>query len=76
MRQITVFENQKDFCFRNHELLRVLINYKGIIRTDIEANIQFYRVVSQLSLKNTMFKFIKINKIHTNINDSKFTFRS
>ena len=40
-----VFEKQKDYCFRNYEVLRVLINYIGIIRNDIETNIQFYRVV-------------------------------
>ena len=40
-----VFEKRKDTCFRNYELLRVLINYNGIIRNDIEENIKFYRVV-------------------------------
>ena len=39
-----------------------MINNNGIIRNDIEANIQKYYV-------------IKINTIHTNINDSKLTFR-
>ena len=47
-----------------------LINYNSIIRTNIEANIQFYRVVRVIP-KNTMFKLIKINKIHTKINDSE-----
>ena len=51
-----------------------LINYNGIIRTNIEANIQFYRVVRVIP-KNTMFKLIKINKIHTKINDSELKFR-
>ena len=40
-----VFEKPKDNCFRNYEVLRVLIKYNGIIRTDIEENIKFYRVV-------------------------------
>ena len=40
-----VFEKQKDYCFGKYEALRVLIKYKGIIRNDIEENIQFYRVV-------------------------------
>ena len=40
-----VFEKQIDNCFRNYEVLRVLINYNGIISNDIEENIQFYRVV-------------------------------
>ena len=73
MRQI-MFLKSKDNCFRNYEILRVLIKYNGIIRNDIEVNIKFYRIVRVIP-KNTMFKFIKINKIHTNINDSKFSFR-
>ena len=40
-----VFENRKDNCFRNYEVLRILIKYIGIIRNDIEGNIKFYRVV-------------------------------
>ena len=40
-----VFEKRKDNCFRNYEVLLVLIKYNGIIRNDIEENIQFYRVV-------------------------------
>ena len=40
-----VFEKQKDNCFRNYEVLGVLIKYYGIIRNDIEENIKFYRVV-------------------------------
>ena len=40
-----VFEKRKDNCFRNYEVLRVLIKYDGIIRNDIEENIKFYRVV-------------------------------
>ena len=69
-----VFEKRKDNNFRNYEVLRVLIKYNGIIRNDIEENIQFYRV-GRVIPQNTMFKFIKINKIHTNINDSKVSFR-
>ena len=67
-------KKQKDYCFRNYEVLPFFINYKGIIRNNIEANVQFYRVVRVIP-KNTLFKFIKINKIHTNLNDSKLTFR-
>ena len=55
-----VFEKQKDYCFRNYEVLRVLIKYNGIIRNDIEENIKFYRVVRVIP-QNTMFKLIKIN---------------
>ena len=40
-----VFEEQKDNCFRNYKVLRVLIKFNGIIRNDIEENIKFYRVV-------------------------------
>ena len=40
-----VFEKRKDNCFRNYEVLRVLIKYNGIIRNDKEENIKFYRVV-------------------------------
>ena len=40
-----VFEKQKDNCFRNYKVLRVLIKFNGIIRNDIEENIKFYRVV-------------------------------
>ena len=40
-----VFEKPKDTCFRNYEVLRVLIKYNGNIRNDIEENIKFYRVV-------------------------------
>ena len=40
-----VFEKRKDNCFRNYEVLRVLIKNNGIIRNDIEENIKFYRVV-------------------------------
>ena len=40
-----VFEKQKDNCFRNCEVLRVLIKYNGILRNNIEENIKFYRVV-------------------------------
>ena len=46
-----VFEKQNDYCFRNYELLRVLINNKGIIRNEIESNIQFYRVVRVIPQK-------------------------
>ena len=76
MRQIMVLKSEKTiiYCFRNYVFLRVLIKYNGIIRNDIEENIKFYRVVRVIP-PNTMFKRIKINKIHTNINDSKLTFR-
>ena len=36
-----VFEKRKDNCFRNYEVLWVLIKYNGIIRNDIEGNINF-----------------------------------
>ena len=36
-----VFEKRKDNCFRNYEVLRVLIKCNGIIRNDIEENIKF-----------------------------------
>ena len=34
-----VFEERKETCFRNYEVLLVLIKYNGIIRNDIEENI-------------------------------------
>ena len=40
-----VFEKRTDNCFRNYEVLRVLIKYDGIIRNDIEENNKIYRVV-------------------------------
>ena len=40
-----VFKKRKDTCFRNYEVLRVLIKYNGIIRNDIMENIKFYTVV-------------------------------
>ena len=40
-----VFEKRIDNCFRNYEVLRVLIKYNGNISNDIEENNQFYRVV-------------------------------
>ena len=40
-----VFEKRKDNCFRNYEVLRVLIRYNGIIRNALEENIKSYRVV-------------------------------
>ena len=46
-----VFEKRKDYCFRNYKVLQVLINYNGIIRNDIEANIQFYIVVRVIPQK-------------------------
>ena len=47
-----IFVKRKDYCFRNYEVLLVLINYNGIIRNDIlEANIQFYRVVRVIPQK-------------------------
>ena len=60
-----VFEKRKDNCFRNYEVLRVLIKYNGIIRSNIEENIKFYRVVRVIPQKYYV-KFIKINKTHTN----------
>ena len=39
------FEKRKDNCFRNYEVLGVLVKNNGIIRNDIEENIKFYRVV-------------------------------
>ena len=47
-----VFEKRKDNCFRNYEVLRVLIKYNGILRNDIEENIKFYRVVRVVPPKN------------------------
>ena len=47
-----VFEKRKDNCFRNYEILRVLIKYNGIIRNDIEENIKFYRVVRVIPPEN------------------------
>ena len=38
-----VFENRKDNCFRNDEVLRVLIKYNGIIRNVIEKILNFIR---------------------------------
>ena len=46
-----VFEKPKDYSFRKYEALRVLINDYGIIRNDIEANIQFYREVRVIPQK-------------------------
>ena len=40
-----VFAKQKESCFRNDEVLRVLIKYNGTIRNDIEENIKLYGVV-------------------------------
>ena len=40
----------------------------------MEANIQFYRVV-RVAPQKYYVQIIKINKIHTTINDSKVTFR-
>ena len=71
-----VFEKRKDYCFRNYELLRVLINYNGIIRNDIGANIQYYRVVRVIPQKNYVQIYKKINKLYTHINDSIFTFKN
>ena len=71
MRQIMFLKSKKTIVLEIMNFLWVLINYKCIIRNDKESNIQFYGVVRV----KTMFKFIKINKIHANIIDSKFTFR-
>ena len=46
-----VFEKRKDNCFRNYEVLRVLIKYNGITRNNIEENIKFYRVVRVIPQK-------------------------
>ena len=54
-----VFETQKDNCFRNYEVLRVLIKYKGIIRNDIEENIKFYRVVRVIPQKKYYVQIYK-----------------
>ena len=47
-----VFEKRKENCFRNYEVLRVLIKYNGITRNNIEENIKFYRVVRVIPKKN------------------------
>ena len=47
-----VFETRKDNCFRNYEVVRVLIKYNGITRKNIEENIEFYRVVRVVPPKN------------------------
>ena len=47
-----VFEKRKDNCFRNYEVLRVLIKYNGITRNNIEENNEFYRVVRVIAQKN------------------------
>ena len=47
-----VFEKRKDNCFRNYEVLRVLIKCNGITRNNIEENIKFYRVVRVIPPKN------------------------
>ena len=70
-----VFEKRKDNCFRNYNILRVLIKYNGIIRNDIKENIKFYRVVRVIPQKYYVQIYKKIYKIHTNENDSKFSFR-
>ena len=57
MQQI-MFLKSEDNCFRNYEVLWVLIKYNGVIRNDIEENIKFYRLVRVIPL-NTMFRFIK-----------------
>ena len=52
MRQNHVFEKRNDNCFRNYEVLRVLIKYNGITRNNIEENIKFYRIVRVIPQKN------------------------
>ena len=47
-----VFEKGKDNCFRNYEVLRVLIKYNGITRKNTEENIKFYRLVTVIPPKN------------------------
>ena len=46
------FEKRKDNCFKNYEVLRVLIKYNGITGNSIEENIKFYRVVGVIPPKN------------------------
>ena len=46
-----VFEKRKDNCFRNYEVLQVLIKYNGIIGNDIEENIKLYSVVGVIPPK-------------------------
>ena len=74
MQQIMFFEKRKAYCFRNYDVLRVLINYNGIIRNDTEANIKVYWAVRVIPQKYYV-QIYYINKIHTNKNDGKFTFR-
>ena len=52
------FEKRKDNCFRNYEVLGVLVKNNGIIRNDIEENIKFYRVVRVIPPKY----YVKIYK--------------
>ena len=40
-----VFEKRTENCFRNYEVLQVLIKYNGITRNAIEENVKFYRLV-------------------------------
>ena len=47
-----VSEKRKDNCFRNYEVLRVLIKYNGITRNIIEECIKFYRVVRVIPQKS------------------------
>ena len=47
-----VFEKRKDNCFRNNEVLRVLIKCNGITRNNIEVNMKFYRVARVIPKKN------------------------
>ena len=45
------FKKRKDNCFRNYEVLRVLIKYNSITRNNIEENVKFYRVVGVIPPK-------------------------
>ena len=58
-----VFEKRKDNCFRNYEVLRVLIKYNGITRNNIEENIKFYRVVRVIPPKNYVYFYKKSIKL-------------
>ena len=46
-----VFKKRKDNCFRNDEVLQILIKHDGIIRKDKEENIKLYRVVRAIPPK-------------------------
>ena len=67
MRQIIFLKSKKTIALEIKKFCGFLINHKGIIRTDIEANIQFYRVVRVIPqkyyvqiYKKRSIKFIQI----------------